>query len=62
MSASLNPISFLAACLSGWLNQHQQLAIGYLTEDNRFFGNRSVTGEFASPMTNDVALQSVRRN
>jgi hypothetical protein len=35
MSASPNPISLLVACLSGWLNQHQQLAIEYLTHENR---------------------------
>jgi putative transposase len=35
MSAFLNPLSFLVACLSGWLNEHQQLAIEYLTEENR---------------------------
>jgi len=35
MPALLNPLSFLLACLSGWLNQHQQLAIHYLTEENR---------------------------
>jgi len=27
MSTLLNPISLLVACLSGWLNQHQQLSI-----------------------------------
>jgi len=35
MSGLLNPVSFLVACLSGWLNEHQQHAIDYLTEDNR---------------------------
>jgi len=35
MSAFLNPLSFLIACLSGWLNEHQQRAIEYLTEENR---------------------------
>jgi hypothetical protein len=35
MSALLNPISFLVACLSGWLNQHQRITIDYLTEENR---------------------------
>jgi len=35
MSALLNPVSFLFACLSGWLNDHQQRAIEYLTEENR---------------------------
>ena len=35
MSALLNPLSFVVACLSGWLSQHQQLAIDYLTEENR---------------------------
>jgi hypothetical protein len=35
MSALLNPISFVVACLSGWLNQQQQLVIDYLVEENR---------------------------
>src|SRR5688572_1812862 len=35
MPAFLNPLSFLVACLSGWLNQHQQFVIEYLTEENR---------------------------
>jgi hypothetical protein len=35
MSALLNPLSFVVACLSGWLSQHQQFAIDYLTEENR---------------------------
>jgi putative transposase len=35
MSISFNPISFVAACLSGWLNERQQHAIDYLTEENR---------------------------
>jgi putative transposase len=35
MSALLNPLSFLVACISGWLNKHQRHAIEYLTEENR---------------------------
>jgi putative transposase len=35
MSALLNPISFVVACLSGWLNQQQQFVIDYLAEENR---------------------------
>src|SRR5207253_6415564 len=35
MSALLNPLSFVVACLSGWISQHPQLAIDYLTEENR---------------------------
>ena len=35
MSGRLNPISFLIACLSGWLNEHQQYTIDYLAEENR---------------------------
>ena len=35
MSALLNPLTFLVACLSGWLNEHQQYTIDYLTEENR---------------------------
>jgi hypothetical protein len=34
MSAFLKPLSFLVACLSGWINEHQQRAIEYLTEEN----------------------------
>src|SRR5262245_17776727 len=35
MSALLNPLSFLVAGISGWLNEYQQHAIEYLTEENR---------------------------
>jgi hypothetical protein len=35
MSGVLNPISFVVACLSGWLNQQQQYVIDYLIEENR---------------------------
>jgi len=35
MAALLNPLSFLVACISGWLNEHQPHAIEYLTEENR---------------------------
>ena len=35
MPAAINPFSLLIACLSGWLNRHQQLAIDYLNEENR---------------------------
>jgi hypothetical protein len=35
MPAFLNPLSLFLACLSGWLNQHQQIVIDYLTEENR---------------------------
>ena len=35
MPAFLNPFSFFLACLAGWLNQHQQIVIDYLTEENR---------------------------
>jgi hypothetical protein len=34
MFARLNPLSFVVACLSGWLNQHQQHTIDYLAEEN----------------------------
>jgi len=34
MSALLNPLSFVVSCLSGWLNQHQQHVIDYLTQGN----------------------------
>lgn len=44
MSPLLNPLAFLVACLSGWLNEHQQRTIEYLTEENRVLreqlGNR----------------------
>jgi hypothetical protein len=30
MSAFLIPFSFLVACLSGWLREHQQIAPGQL--------------------------------
>src|SRR6185295_9512887 len=35
MPAFLTPLSFLIACLSGWLNEHQQRTIEYLAEENR---------------------------
>jgi hypothetical protein len=35
MSGVLNPISFVVACLSGWLNQQQQYVVDYRTEENR---------------------------
>src|SRR5262245_54941624 len=35
MPAFLNPFSFFLACLAGWLSQHQQIVIDYLTEENR---------------------------
>jgi len=35
MFGRLNPLSFVVACLSGWLNQHQQHVIEYLAEENR---------------------------
>ena len=35
MPAFLNPFSFFLACLAGWLNQHQQIVIDYLSEENR---------------------------
>ena len=33
--SALNPISFVVTCLAGWLNEHQQDSIDYLTEENR---------------------------
>jgi putative transposase len=35
MSSLLNPLSFVVACLSGWLNERQQHVIDYLSEENR---------------------------
>ena len=35
MSPLLNPLSFVVACLSGWLNERQQHVIDYLTAENR---------------------------
>ena len=35
MPAFISPLSFLIACLSGWINEHQRHAIDYLTEENR---------------------------
>src|SRR6185369_3807115 len=35
MSALFDPLSLVVACLSGWLNERQQHAIDYLTEENR---------------------------
>jgi hypothetical protein len=35
MLSALNPLSFVIACLAGWLSEHQQRCIEYLTEENR---------------------------
>ena len=51
MSISFNPISFVAACLSGWLNERQQHAIDYLTEENRVL--REQLGGRRPRFTND---------
>jgi putative transposase len=44
MLAFFSPLSFVVACLSGWLNEDQRHAIHYLTEENRVLreqiGNR----------------------
>ena len=44
MRARLDPLSFLVVSLAGWMNQHQQNVIAYLTEENRVLreqiGNR----------------------
>src|SRR5437879_13442111 len=44
MHARLNPFSFLVVSIAGWMNQHQQHVIEYLTEENRVLreqiGNR----------------------
>src|SRR3954471_2882657 len=33
--SALNPISSVVTCLAGWLSEHQQRSIDYLTEENR---------------------------
>ena len=42
----LTPFSVVITCIAGWLNQHQQRAIGYLVEKNRVLrehiGNRRI--------------------
>src|SRR5207249_9740719 len=44
MHACLNPFSFLVVSVAGWINQHQQHVVEYLTEENRVLrekiGNR----------------------
>src|SRR6266403_5613576 len=35
MHACLNPFSFLVVSVAGWMNQHQQHVVEYLTEENR---------------------------
>ena len=44
MHACLNPFSFLVVSVAGWMNQHQQHVVEYLTEENRVLreqiGNR----------------------
>src|SRR3989475_7502798 len=34
MHACLNPFSFLVVSVAGWMNQHQQHVVEYLTEEN----------------------------
>src|SRR5215510_11791417 len=41
MRHPLTRFSFLLAFISGWLNQHQQHAIDYLTEENRVLREQS---------------------
>jgi len=44
MHACLNPFSFLVVSVAGWMNQHQQHVVEYLTDENRVLreqiGNR----------------------
>src|SRR5437867_11152133 len=44
MRTCLNPFSFLVVSVAGWMNQHQQHVVEYLTEENRVLreqiGNR----------------------
>ena len=35
MPTALNPLTFVITCLAGWLSEHQQRCIEYLTEENR---------------------------
>src|SRR5713101_4377718 len=35
MHACLNPFSFLVVSVAGWMNQHQQHVVEYLSEENR---------------------------
>ena len=62
MPALLNPFSFLLACLSGWLNLHQQLIINYLNEENRVL--REQIGDRRLHFTDDQrrGLLCVRRS
>jgi len=62
MSALLNPLSFVVSCLSGWLNQHQQHVIDYLTEENHIFANSWVIDGSASPMINAVDSPPALKN
>ena len=49
MSPLLNPVSFVVACLSGWLNERQQHSIDYLTERIASSASNSVAVVFISP-------------
>ena len=62
MPALLSPFSFFLACLAGWFNQHQQVVIEYLTEENRVLVNRSVTGDSTLPTINGDGLPPSRKN
>jgi len=35
MPSVLNPFQFVLTAVAGWMNQHQQMAIDYLREENR---------------------------
>jgi hypothetical protein len=54
MSLFLNPVSFLVACIASWVNEHQQRAIEYLTEENRVL--REQIGDRRLRFTDDHAV------
>jgi hypothetical protein len=62
MPAFLNPLSFLVACLSGWLNQHSNSSSNTSLKRIEFFGSRSVAAASASPTINGDDSLHERKN
>jgi len=59
MPSALKPISFVVTCLAGWLSEHQQRAIDYLTEENRVL--REQIGDKRLRFTDDQSRRLAAR-
>src|SRR5215469_12262022 len=51
MPSVLNPFQFVLTAVAGWMNQHQQMAIDYLREENRVL--REQLGDRRLRLNND---------